>query len=382
MNRHKLNRMFDALTPSPEREQTLLNELLQDGAQRKSPTKHWRRIILTAATAALLATGAAAVVAPGISRRLLDFFGVAAEDGQAAELLAPGVVAADVSAKDNGMTLHVTQVLREGRSILALADFTAPNGTALNYTEEDQLRSMLSSEFPGYNTSAGLLDKDGGRIEEGPWLGGQHWRVMDDGDPTDNHLTLVFRMEFDPDSACVQKAVSLRLPSPKLYRFKGGRLEEAYPGDWSCVVPLPQADTRWVLPLGQAIGTLDEAEITVEELQLSPVTLRIALKREYPAVVEINPYGEVVDLEEEAIYARWAALGENEEGISLTDKNGRTVPVRLYTSGVYEGEQWWSYRLEEAVDPARFQGGTLTLNWACGRAAIPLNAIAPVEPQT
>ena len=34
MDRHELKRMFDGLTPAPERERELLRQLLQDNARR------------------------------------------------------------------------------------------------------------------------------------------------------------------------------------------------------------------------------------------------------------------------------------------------------------------------------------------------------------
>lgn len=64
MKRHELNRMFNALTPSPEREKALLEELLQNDTRRETSVKKWKRIAVCAAAAALLmacTVGAAAV---------------------------------------------------------------------------------------------------------------------------------------------------------------------------------------------------------------------------------------------------------------------------------------------------------------------------------
>lgn len=335
-----------------------------------------RVMLIAAAAVALLVTTVAAATVPGLSQRLLAYLGVKPEDAHAAELLAPGGVSVDVTAEDNGMVLHVTQILRESRSMVVLADFIGPEGTALDYTEEDQLRSMLSSVLPPFSQGAELLDKDGRRIACDVSGG---WSVVDDEDLEDNHLTLLFRLEFDPDSPHMREAASLRLPSPQLYRFDKGGLEPVYSGDWSCMVPVPQADTRWTLKPGHAAGELDGAAITVEELSLSPATLSVTLKRDRPATVAIDPTGAVIDPEEEAVFERWAALGENMEGIALTTKDGRIIPVQGYTHSLYEEEQRWSYRLAEATDPAQFQGGTLTLDWACGRITIPLDNLAPAK---
>lgn len=379
MDRHELNRMFDALAPGPGREGELLEQLLQDGARRSRPMKNWKRIVVGAAAAALLVTAAAAAAAPGLSQKLLEYLGVSPGDTRAAELLAPGGVLVDVTAEDSGMVFHVTQVLRESRSIVVMADFTAPEGTVLDYTEADQLHSWLSSVAPPCDELAGLLDRDGGRIEGGPPLSGGMWNVVDDDNLADNHLTLMFRLEFEPGSPYMREAASLRLPSPKLYRFTQGGLVEAYSGDWACVVPVPQTDTRWTLRPEQAGGELDGAVITVEELSLSPATLNLTLKRDHPATVAIDRTGAVIDPEEEAVYVRWSAIGKDVKGITLTTRDGQVIPVQEYTGNVYEGYQWRSYRLEEATDPARFQGGTLTLDWECGKITIPLDNLAPAE---
>ncbi|MBD5134019.1 MAG: hypothetical protein HDT38_06065 [Clostridiales bacterium] len=383
MDRHELNEMFDELTPEPARERELLDQLLCEGTRGKKTMKNWKRVVIGVAAAALLVTAAAAATAtitmPEISQKLLEYLGMKPGNERAAELLAPGAASLDIRVEDNGITLHITQVLRESRSIIVMADFTAQEGKVLDYTEEDQLYCALSSYLPVYDDGARLLDKDGNQLEGGPQLSGG-WSVIDDDDLKDNHLTLVCRMEFEPDSAYMREAVSLRLPSPHLYRFKRGGLEEVYSGDWSCVVPLPQADTRWTLNPDHAAGELDGAVITVEELYLSPATLNITLKRDRPATVAIDAYGAVIDQKEEDVYVRWSELAKDAAGITLTTKDGRTVPVELYTSNVHEGDQWWSYRLDEITDPAEFQGGTLTLDWAFGTVTIPLDNLMPVEP--
>lgn len=66
MKQHELNRMFNALTPGPEREKVLLEELLQNNTRRETSVKNWKRIAVCVAVAALLITctvGAVAAVA-------------------------------------------------------------------------------------------------------------------------------------------------------------------------------------------------------------------------------------------------------------------------------------------------------------------------------
>ena len=369
MDRRELNKMFDGLNPGPARERELLDRILQDDVRRKRPMKNWKRVVIGVAAAALLVTVAAAAV-PGLSQKLLAYLEVPAKDSGAARLTAPGMLALDVTVEDSGMTLHVTQILRESRSIVVLADFTGPEGTALDYTGADQIHSWLSSVMPPRDETAGLLDKDGRRIEGSPEVGGWNWRVVADDDPADNHLTLVFHMELEPDNPYMEDAVSLRLPNAAVYQFAAdGGLEQVYPGCWTCVVPLPQADTRWVLRPDGAVGVLDGAKITVETVSLSPASLDLIVRRDSPAI-------------EDAEWLRWVGMGELGGKITLTTRDGRRIPVKLYMNDGSGDKlrRWWTYRLKEATDPAEFRGGALTLDWACGTITIPLDNLTPVEP--
>lgn len=60
MDRRELNRMFDGLTPDPQRERELLDGLLRDGKRRKNPVKNWKRMAVALAAAVLLVGTAAA----------------------------------------------------------------------------------------------------------------------------------------------------------------------------------------------------------------------------------------------------------------------------------------------------------------------------------
>lgn len=66
MERHKLNRMFDVLTPNPERERALLEELLRNDTKRKTSAKsmkNWKRVVASVAATALLMTCTVAAAA-------------------------------------------------------------------------------------------------------------------------------------------------------------------------------------------------------------------------------------------------------------------------------------------------------------------------------
>ena len=132
MEQRDLNRMFDALAPTQEQEQAVLDRLLQ--TERKGNSmKKLKKLTVLGIAAALMVISCAAAVVTGLDQRLADYFGASPEQ---AELLLPGAVPVDVTVEDNGAALHVTQVLMDRYTIIFLADFTAPEGTVLDMKED------------------------------------------------------------------------------------------------------------------------------------------------------------------------------------------------------------------------------------------------------
>ena len=339
--------------------------------------KQWKSAVLAAVAAVLLVTAAAAAAVPGLSQKLLAYLGVAPEDAHTAQLLAPGAVAVDIVKEDNGATLHVTQVLRDRHCVLVLAELTAPEGTQLYMGEPDPT---------GWNTMKGLngtggmvfpdfLDENGEKLDVSAY---SHWRMVDDEDPWDNRVTLMFT--FAPNSA--QKAASLWVPARDLAYFD---MEEqavvpVYSGDWSFEVPLPQGEIGWTLKPDQAVGRLDGADIYLEELYLSPMTLAVSLRRE--GGVDLTGPAD----ENEAEYGRWLSIG-NAKQLILTTRDGETIPLEGTSGTIGIEDKILMNRLTQIADPAKFQGGTLTLEWEfthdsqeTGSFTLSLDDLAPAEP--
>ena len=382
MDRHELNRMFDGLTPDPQRERELLNQLLQDGARRKTPMKNWKRVVLAVAAAALLVTGAAAAVVPGISQKLLEYLGVAPEDTQAAELLVSGAMALDITKEDNGATLHVTQVLRDRTSIMVLVDFTAPEGTVLKMTPDSEKVLEGSKGFYGTDEWLYFMDEAGEKTDLGIY--GNYiydWEIMEDGDPLDNHVSAMFTIKLPQGGILHGKAASMRLPVGTLMRLDWDADKEkplfadVYSGDWSCDVPLPQKDIGWTQQVDCPVGELDGADIMVKELYLSPVNLLITLGREGGTAFSEGG----ADLDEEA---RWVCLLDV-KAVTLKDKDGNVIAMGAPNFGsgsIGNTESTNMFRLAEITDPAEFQGGSITLDLRCGAVTIPLDDLHPVDP--
>ena len=392
MDRHELDRMFDGLAPDPRRERELLGQLLQDDMRRKKPMKNWKRAAIGAAAAALLVTGAAAaVVVPRLNQGFLDYLNVESEDTeavtQAENLLLPGAMELDITKESNGATLHMTQILRDRYTVMLLADFTAPEGTQLYMGEPDPDGWTTYKGFhDGSGYSVGFLDAEGARMGDG-LVSSYGWEVLEDDDPMDNHLALMFTLspQMGEDEA-VWSAASLRVPAVDLayYDLEQRGMVTVYSGDWSFETPLPQKDIGWAVQLNQAVGELDGAAVTAEELYLSPMTIAFDLSREGG----LDFVGAALDEEGEAAYGRWMSIGNNVQRLTLTTGDGETIPLELTSGGggIGENEKIVVHRLSQVTDPAKFLGGTLTLEWdfhnseESGSVTLSLDNLAPVAP--
>ena len=356
MNEERVRRVFDQIKLPPEQRQAMLDRLLQ--TQREERTmKRMKKLIVVGIAAALMVTACAAAVVTGLDRRLADYFGAGPEQ---VELLAPGAVRVDVTAEDNGAVLHISQLLMDRYNILLLADFTAPEGTVLDMNEEmDVARGFGSLDW----SVPDLLDRNGTDIgHRGGW--GWGTTVLDDGDPLDNHLSLLFRMELGDGIQADRGISGMVLRNRDLYRYDPERSEyvTVYSGDWSCQVPVTWEDMGRSIQPDQAVGTLDGIGITLTELYLSPMTLRIQLESETPIPQKFGG----------GIGNRWLQLASSEY-VTLTTRDGRTVPLVELGGSAGNQDKDRMFRLDEITALEDLEGGTLTLEVEGERCDISLN---------
>lgn len=353
MEPHELNRMFDHLAPTPEQEEEGLRRLLQ--TERKvTPMRKLKKLTVAGIAAALLLISCAAAVVTGIDQRLMDFMGWGE---QAQELLAPGAVAVDVTAEDNGATLHISQVLMDRYSIMVLVDFTAPEGTVL---DEDSGERYVFNE--PWNLRAPRVPSILTKEKEVPLdfvHAGYSTKVLDDGDPTDNHLTLLFDIGLRDGIQPDWEIEGLLFYAKGLYRYGSGiGSTVACAGDWSCRIPVTWQDIGWSVQPNQPVGQMNGSDITVKEIYLSPMTLQV--------------YMESVPIESATRKTDWGGWYPASEHIILTTKDGKTIPL-ISVEGRYGGsmsvlcgwvwprEQRINFSLTEITDPTLLQGGTITL---------------------
>lgn len=366
MDKRDFNRVFDQVRPSPEQKETILRRLLEP-EKEVFPVKKLKKLTVVGIAAALMVVTCAAAVVTGLDQRLMDYFGA---DPEQAQLLISGAVPVDVTVEDNGAALHVTQVLMDRYSLLILADFTAPEGTVLDMDEDQE---GIDRGFGGMEASMPqLLDQSGNEIDlNQSWA----WKteVLDDGDPLDNHLTLLMRVDLSEGIQPDWNIGGLALHGKDLVRFDMDleRYVTVYSGDWSCQFPITWQDMGQILPVNQVAGQVDGVDISVTELYLSPVTLQMELKRAVPVPLHS-------DNAVKGLYGRWVSA-VNVDRVTLTTKDGQTVPlIELGSTG---GDQYQdvAFQLEEITSLEQLLGGTLTLRIGDGSVDIPLDGLVPAE---
>lgn len=391
MDRHELNQMFDRLTPDPQRERELLKKLLQDDTRRIRPMKSWKQVVAAAVAAALLVTAATAAV-PGLSAPLWRVLGIAPEDTQSMELLASGTMEVDVTTESNGATFHVTQVLRDRLCIVVVGEFATAEGTVLDTGDFGK-----SCEKPRAFRESGLpvfLDANDEPVEfelKGPTSA--FWWSMPDEDPLDNRCSVYYvYTAYSEDE--IDNAVAMRVTAKNFgYNVGGKDDDDAYtviPGDWSFEVPLPQQDQGYFWKTNKLITNLDGAEITLRKVYLSPMEIELTFFREGG-----EPFlSDAEDDVERDVAIRWNSFCQLQA--VLTTKDGESVT--LYWGGGGGGVTGGGTvtrlviadfiaqdRKGDYIDPADFQGGTLTLEWKTedgktDSASFSLDDLQPVSP--
>lgn len=322
-----LQRVLDQVKPSPEREEAMLSALLEE--ERTEPHMKTRKRLPRLATmgvaaALLLTTGAFAAVT-GLDGRLLHYFGGTPEQE---ELLSPAAVAVDREIRDQGSTLQVRQVIADRYSAVFLMDFTAPEGTVL----DGDYYTLGNNHIRG---------KTADGTELSSW--GFGWTLLEDGDPGDNRITLLYRVDFiDGDGNALGTALTLDFTG--LY---DNNLDEncLAQGNWKFKVTLPETDPGRYVALGVPIE-IGEKKVTLTSLYLSPISLAWELG---------EGEDDLESLDRSALHGRedWAEL------VTLTMADGRELApgeikfmITEYKTDLLEQDRGrYCFGLREIIDP-------------------------------
>ncbi len=331
MDKRELTRVLDQVKPSPAQKEAMLARLL--ASERKgNPVKKLKKLTVVGIAAALMVIACAAAMVAGIDQRLMDLLN--AQPAQE-ELISPYAVPVNIRVNDNGGTLQVRQVLMDRYTIMVLVDFTVPDGIELDNVRRFRLRPQDHSYF---------LDSNG--TEVSPGANGADWSCIEK-DTAERRVTLLYSLDLAVTSTA--EADSLLLLVHDLQDVSGQTLLS---GDWSCVIPIP-SDSGLEAAMDEVYWTA-ETEERVTEVYLSPMTFHITMERDVP--LDGGMDWSIWQEEYSAKHAEWLL-----NNILLTDKNGETVALKTKNCVGNPQKTTLTFGFEELVDPACFQGGTLSI---------------------
>ncbi len=338
MDDRELRRVFDQVRLDPEREEAMLAHLL--GEERMQlPMKLTRKAVAALLCAAALLAACAFTVASGLDQRILEYFGVKPGEEQ---LLAPGFAAVDMtSAADNGAEVHISQILFDRYHAVLLGELTAPKGTVL---DRDDYHFIYGVE--PYLADGRLCEEFSGGVRE--------LKILEDEDPKDEHMSFLLSLSLVPDEFYPERLVvsleDLGVPDDtKVVDGKVVRLiPPVVPGKWELEIPMEQDKAGWTAQVEKPL-TMGEVEVSVSELYLSPVGLVVRLENQEDRFFEFS------DAYTSPSGSYWW------ESITLADKDGKPVDLEMAAATDVRGYGIADLTLGEVSDPARFQGGTLSI---------------------
>ncbi len=328
MEYKELHRILDQVTPSRDREEAMLRRLLQEErtANNMKTGRRAPKVAAAGLAAAMVLTTCAFAVVTGLDRRLLSYFGAGPEQE---ELLSSAAMVVDKELTDQGTTLHVRQVVADRYSALVLMDLTAPEGT------------VLDGDYYSLGKSVKATAPDGSKMDG--W--GTGWELLEDEDPTDNHISLLLNVNtIDGDFNFLGAKLTLDFEGLYDSNVDGKLLAE---GRWKCTVTLPTEDPgRYVTP--NTPIEVGGNRVTLASLYVSPLSFAWELGE-----------GED-DLESMDSTALHGTREDWPERAFLTLEDGRTVPVgefhfllTTYKTDCQEADRGrYCFRLSEIIDPA------------------------------
>lgn len=336
MDPKKLNKMFELMAPTPEQKQHGLDRLLE--TERKGrPMKKLKKLTVVAVAAALMVIACAAAVVTGIDQRILSFLN--AQTAQE-ELISPYAVPVNITMKDNGGTLKIRQMLLDRYSLMLLLDFTAPKGVDLS-----DAKCFGQGAGPGWCVQiCDFLDSSGFKMDGAV---NADWICLE-RDTEKRQITFLY-YEYLAESS-TNEAHSIRFSANDLRGERGASLLS---GSWSCVIPI-SGDSGWETIMNEVYWT-EGTEERVTEIYLSPMTLHVTLERDVPLNGGMDGWS-VWNCPDPIHSFEWI-----QEHIVLTDKDGEQIVYNDKRSGGNPQTTTLTFGFEELIDPARFQGGTLTI---------------------
>lgn len=324
MENTKLNRVFDQVKLSREREEAMLADLLCEKKEKRPMRKNRKLTAIFSVAAAMLLTLCAFAIAAAVEPELLSYLGAEPENET---LLYPSAVPLNMEKTSNGSTLRLRQVLADRCNVMLLMDLTAPEGT------------VLSEDFYKMNDFQWAFDPSGKEINSS-W--GTGWTLMEDEGPADNKLTLLMTLQSSShDVNLLGAKIKFRFEG----LFKDNICEqEVLQGSWNFTVRLSEEDSGIFCPVSLPLA-IDGHTVHLTSIYVSPISVMVDLAEGEESLREVKD-------------AIWE---DKERGVALLAEDGTRVEMQegeytlvlSYYSLDREGETGrLLFSPEKIIDPA------------------------------
>jgi hypothetical protein len=294
------NRLFESLTPTNEQKEKMFQNILaqsqNENTRRRgfTPVKRVRSVVLAAVLMVFLTTTAFAAYR-GLDDTFLKFLNPS--NHEQAEYLSNGAYVVDKQVANEKGTLTIKQVIGDSNLTYFLMDFTAPEGTVL-----DSARYRF--EYPMITTDQSYQSTG--------------FKVLDDGNPIDNKISLV--MSIMTKNSIAGQTVHFKLKDLEAADPFPGIFKTVIPGSWETAFKLDFKEYSNLYHIDQNI-TLFGYRAVLKSISVSPIS--ISLKIEGTSMKEIDKAA-----------GRLKEIGENEYldnyPITINYKDGTSETTHFY----------------------------------------------------
>ncbi|OAB35696.1 hypothetical protein PMSD_11850 [Paenibacillus macquariensis subsp. defensor] len=266
MSNKNINRLFEALTPTTEQKEKMFHSILvqsqkENTRQREfTPVKRLRFAVLATVLMVCLTTTAFAAVYTGLDKAFLKFLNPV--NNEQAEYLSNGAYVVDKTVQNENGSLTIKQVIGDSNLTYFLMDFTAPEGTVLNAARYRFADTMITSDQNFTSTG---------------------FKVLDDGNPLDNKISLV--MIIMTNNSIAGQTVDFKLHDLEAADPLPGIFKTVIPGSWETRFKLDFKEYSTLYQIDQSIKMFGYGAV-LKTISVSPIS--ITLKIESSSLKEIN----------------------------------------------------------------------------------------------
>ncbi|MEC0229301.1 hypothetical protein [Paenibacillus alba] len=302
MSNKNINRLFEALTPTTEQNEKMFQNILaqsqNENTRRRgfAPVKRARSVVLAAVLMVCLTTTAFAAAYTGLDKTFLKF--LSPVNNEQADYLSNGAYMVDKQVANENGSLTIKQVIGDSNLTYILMNFTAPEGTVLNaarYRFED---NMITTDQVYQSIG---------------------FKVLDDGNPVDNKISLV--MNIMTKNSIAGQTVHFKFKDLQAADPLPGIFKTVIPGSWETAFKLDFKEYSYLYQIDQNITMFGYGAL-LKTISVSPIS--ISLKIESGSLNEINEAA-----------GRLKEIGQNEYSdnypITINYKDGTSETTSIFT---------------------------------------------------